>query len=744
MATRTKDCANAGRIVSLLLFIIPTGLTAQAAQTTWTGAAGNALWDDASNWSVGVPHLGDTAILRNTTAPIQLGGNRDVSVIQVGGTVELVGGEISAGTIELANFGFDVQATLRANVAVKYPSFWTSSFMGTLTIDGAVSGTGYNLFTLGPTVFAGPVALDTPIKSSRLSLAGAGTLLHLPSLELDGGSFKIDNATAALSGRLNPSITIRNSHYEDTGTLSINGNTSTDVTERISRLRADRTGMAVLLSTPGAKVHLHVDDLSIGAGQFLQVQADGSSTRLSTNAVPTQIGGTSGVELPIVRNAYAVSTKESFTLPSGLLTYDTTLANDGDVAGYRQLRDDEYHAGIAGATPLANVRVSGSSVVSAPTMVNSLRIDKTGALTLNADVTLGAGMIWHSMVGSSANAPVIAGSGAIRSDLPLQIVAGTTPSDRSPLEIQASIHAPSMLVGGYGRIRLSGINTLSEGIRVTGGSTVVVGKPEALGTGVVTLNNGALAFEGDTTITNPVHFEQAEYTATSLSTHGLGIGVPTGRTVTFNGPVTGGGILIPSQGALRLNGGGAFFGYLGDTFPSNSSIEINGTWTYAGPLYGRGNIYGNATIPMKFSDGVLSPGAKNAVGEMHIDGFYSNFGDHSTLWIDIIGSRSDLLRVDGLYDEPGVRRTDLSINVSQAIPPGLTYRIVDMIDPSLRFTAFGIADGSIVNSVSGTVRFRLSLTGGDGNDVTLTVLPEPGSLVSLGLVGVMCRRLRKK
>jgi hypothetical protein len=80
--------------------------------------------------------------------------------------------------------------------------------------------------------------------------------------------------------------------------------------------------------------------------------------------------------------------------------------------------------------------------------------------------------------------------------------------------------------------------------------------------------------------------------------------------------------------------------------------------------------------------------------------------------------------------------------------PGQVFTIIDnrFAGPVVGyFAASNYPEGALVTPLDGgDVRFRISYTGGDGNDVTLTVVPEPGALsIAGGCWLALCGRRRR-
>jgi hypothetical protein len=448
-----------------------------------------------------------------------------------------------------------------------------------------------------------------------------------------------------------------------------------------------------------------------------------------------------------MRNAIALASSAANAPVAGPMTYDAALASDGRHIGLRPLRAEEFHMGLDGAGTLANARVSSSAVLSAPKTINSLTLDRRADLTLDADLRLGGGVLWHSAWGDSADAPRVSGGGKIVSPLPLQILASRPTTGSLVLDLDVPIEAPAIVVAGNGSVRLSGENSVADFVGVEANGGLIIAHPGALGRATLRVGLGAIRFEGDQVLSNPVHFVQGDASSSGYSFSSSGLGVDEGRTVTFNGPLSGVGAIIPANGLLRINGGGSFSGMIGNPF--RGALEINGTYTTVFPgrtLRASGTLFGNAIVPLVYEHGQLSPGARDATGQMHIHSLDQNFFSTQSrvLLIDLDGASADRLILtdnEGPAPLPGARLFTLSLALLSAPVPMQTHLIVEILDPTApQLTFANVVEGGTLSA--GGYDFRVSYVGGDGNDVTLTVLPEPGSLLALALMSVLPMRRR--
>ena len=177
---------------------------------------------------------------------------------------------------------------------------------------------------------------------------------------------------------------------------------------------------------------------------------------------------------------------------------------------------------------------------------------------------------------------------------------------------------------------------------------------------------------------------------------------------------------------------------IGGTINGVVTADIGGTVTGSGVV---GSLEAR-------TGGTLSPGA--AVGAMTV-GSVATPGTlalrtGSTLKIELASATSyDSLKVNGTVTLEGTVGLDLVLSYD---PTDLVdvFTIVlndgDSTDPLLgggllNYKGTPLAEGTIFTAVTGAIsqNFKVSMVGGDGNDLTLSAIPEPGSAV--GLLGGM-------
>ena len=225
-------------------------------------------------------------------------------------------------------------------------------------------------------------------------------------------------------------------------------------------------------------------------------------------------------------------------------------------------------------------------------------------------------------------------------------------------------------------------------------------------------------------------------------------------------PETYGTLNINTGGLLRINGGslsgitdltglnvefvgGASGSYTNLTIDNGlnvsdgSTIAVSGTLgvTGAGVLGGNGQITGNVD-----NAGTVGPG--NSPGILTIDGNYEQDAA-GTLAIELNGTtpgtEHDPLVITGNATLDGT--LDVSLLFGFDLEEAMEFEIMD-IAGTRTGTFDGLNQGAKFGDYDG-LQLQIDYAGGDGNDVVLTVVPEPTSLVPLALGGLLLIRRRR-
>ncbi|MBX2851485.1 MAG: PEP-CTERM sorting domain-containing protein [Phycisphaeraceae bacterium] len=241
----------------------------------------------------------------------------------------------------------------------------------------------------------------------------------------------------------------------------------------------------------------------------------------------------------------------------------------------------------------------------------------------------------------------------------------------------------------------------------------------------VTINNGGSLLSANTSLGSGF-FSSSTVEVTGSSSSWLNSGDLTFRRA---------GALNISRGARVTIGGTA------DLAENNSSISLFGGTLTADTIdragggafnFTGGTLHTNTFIgDLTNAGGTLAPGA--SPGTTTISGGYTQQAD-GALEIELAGlleGEFDRLLIQGDAALDGT----LTVDVLTGFTPDLgdTFEILD-IAGTLTGQFAGLDEGALLPAVDGA-QFQISYLGGDGNDVVLTAVPEPGTLALLGLGG---------
>jgi len=471
----------------------------------------------------------------------------------------------------------------------------------------------------------------------------------------------------------------------------------------------------------------------------------------TTNRAPWDTGGTTTPTSLVLDTGYlgqvllmaraANTGGGATTIKSGILeihdggalpTNGTSNNNPGTVTlagGTLSIKVD-----TAGKTNPASSQLNGTMNVTANSTLQNNAINTSrlwlGAINVSSGVTLTitpnasgtAGVIGtlSAVLNGASNLGTIGIGGSAAMNPILELQGTNTQSSTATFDLGSA----------NGVLRTNrGSTTINLGALTGGGSTNLQGSTGSGANITYSIGGANLNAQYNGVISN----------GTNATTPGLTLVTKVGNgTETLAGADTYSGATTVSAGMLLVTG----------THTNAGTYAVNGT----GTLGGNGTIttLGNAGVTVA-SGGKLSPGTSPGTlnmnlgtGLLDISGAVTNVASASMLFdLDTPGSSDEVLLTSansGLNIGSGVLEfDDFVFNPTVNVAIGNVYTLFDTSKPIT-----GSLGGNMAGSLGGSLTGILSL-GDNGQDVLLTVVPEPSAfvLLSLGAVGLLaCRRRR--
>jgi autotransporter-associated beta strand protein len=719
-------------------FILCTAATLAAAQarvaaqvTNWTGNGNTGLWDDAANWSAGVPTATSAAWvgLPSQQSTIDLGGvTRPAASISAGAGIGSVA-TLSNGVLNTT----DVNANSPLVLSVGLTNTLSNrlSIGGDLDVMNPIIGSGFTLVAepRGGIVSLWGVNTYTGNTLVRGPLQLLGRFANSPLVHVQDGFIDVDTTT----GFGGAAQTLRTTR----GRIEI-GNVGA-VTLAKMHAGVGRSVFEITNATATAP------SITRDVGGILEMNPLGTSpdNRLRFTATPTLFGdNASATRRPIV--PWVVT-------DTGERVFMTYAAG----SGFRALAQG---SGEFASTPTAgaNVRLENQNTQPVDISVNSLSLFG-GTLTLanGATMTVASGGV---LLNSDLNHVGATITGPGRLTLPAEgiIHAVNYPIVGSPPithTINAMISGGTLVKSGAGTLALGSFNSYTGGTVLTGG-TLLVQHVAALTNGPITFSCGSsdltrLTFSVPlATLANNLVLSTGTDTAAELN-------MPVGTSVNLTGALSGDGTLrVSNNAAYRYSGTGAATGayrlelhngtLLVDGVLPSIDGRVGNTGTGVATIGGSGVVGGELRpVGTTFSPGeaTLGDAARLTAG---VGNFFGN-----TMRFDlnglVAGDDFDQLAVTSsllLSDNP-VNDNDLDVRFGFSPVFGQQFRIIDdQFAGAVNGSFAGLPEGSFFSR--GGQFLYITYSGGDGNDVVLTVVPEPGGAMALAAAGLAAlTRLRR-
>jgi autotransporter-associated beta strand protein len=465
--------------------------------------------------------------------------------------------------------------------------------------------------------------------------------------------------------------------------------------------------------TVSADLNISGGDVSIGTGSGTAINmANAAASRTATSNI-NLTGGTVDVTGNIIRQGGAGTENATVTLNGSTLDMNGNNIGTGAAAITLDARSGTLRnlgelngGGTLDKTTAGTLILDTSNSYTGATTVSAgvLRVSHGGALGGTAAGTTVAdgavlelsGNITTTNEALTLNGSGISDGGALRNTSGNNTYAGNITlatasrinSDAGLLTLDATTGAAivavdqNLTLGGVGNITVADAITLGTGNLVKDGAGTVILSGDNSYTGTTTVSDGLLRINGDS----------------SLATGA--VSVASGATLGGSGTIGG--------------------------LSSTATIASGGTLT-------GGNVGSSGTV------GVLDPLVTDAVGTLTFGGDLT--ASSGSIWlVDLVqGGTADLINVGGALDITGA---NLAINFGGGFVVDQVYTIANYTG-GLTGNFAGFIEGAFVDPNS---LYRINYGTGPSGAITLTAVPEPGTLGFLGLAlgGFFVRRIRRR
>lgn len=579
---------------------------------------------------------------------------------------------------------------------------------GSIAASSGVSNSGSLTFNLA----TGSTSVNAITGTGSFTKSGAGTLTLSQANTIGGnatlcaGVLNLNGATTSVGGILS----INNGTLEN-GTINYTG-LSAIASNGTANVSADLTGNTSWTKT--------------GAGTLLLT---GSASLSGTGASLNVSGGT-----------FQIGDGGTLTVGNRLLAQGGALQIDA--GGFASFRGDSANsANYVGVDGGAGTLTMNGGTLNFNTSTNGAGWLRIGANSATGNATINAGLldIGHSLnLGARFNndgATAATGSGTLTVAGTGQVIVGSGTNTTTAGGNKGYLYLKNAAAGSSGSatVNLDGGSLTAE--RIVAGS--------GGGTKTVNFNGGTLiASASDANFLDAASgftanvkndgakFDTQEFHVTvraDLVANGAGGLTKSGNGIlTLSGANTYSGGTTVSEGTLLVNG-------------DNSAATGNVTVASGTTLGGIGKIGGNTSVTGTLSTGTLA--TVGSVGTLDFGTKGLTFDGTSSWLIDLVQGvteSSDSISVSALIIGAG---SNLTFNHTNSYNGDEIYTLASYTSRSGTFANFATSG---VYTIGGGDYF-LNYGSGTNGAITLTAVPEPGTLSLLGLAfgGYVFRRLRK-
>ena len=582
---------------------------------------------------------------------------------------------------------------------------------------------------------AGTAAPSGPVANREIVFSGTA------------GTVTVASGTAANAG-----ITFGSSGYTlSGGTLSLGG-----------------TAPATITITNG--IHTATISTAISGSAGLRKSGAGKLTLAGANSFTGGTIITSGV-LEVGADQALGAASSAVSLASGTLKTTASFASSRALSGSGSIDvAPSTTLNVSGATTAGDLILSNTGTLrfsGTTPSITSLAIEQPGEFASGTDAILLGGSVTASHASGTAQISASLNLGNVSRTF--TVADGLANIDLTLSGTLTSTASARLLKLGTGTLSLTGTNTgflggIQLGTAIATGGRLAISNNTSLGSGAFIFHSGNLRADAPLAIAAPLDFAgsptlSATFEGSTISFLGSAtLSGASAHAIVANSDITLSGALSGSSPALTIRGTGSLTLATGGSFIGNVSVDggdlfINGGLTAAtrpaisviqSGLLG-GNLSTGTLGALIASGGTLSPGTVAAPTGTLIAtaaGFALDVQSGGSLTIQLGSSSNfDRFTVNGQVRLGG----DLLLSLINGFTPtvGTVFTIVsnDASD-AISGTFTGKPNGTSIPVA--TSFFVINYAGGDGNDITLTTIPEPMSsttlLAALSLLAVRRRR----
>jgi autotransporter-associated beta strand protein len=651
----------------------------------WLGAVSGA-WTNAANWGAdGIPGAGYAAVFNlntsqstvtlSTNQPVQSLSfdNANLSPITINGPGALLLGagtnSVLNGGIAMGGFTTTTQTVNAAIIAQKDLSVYNNSGNNApLMLNGAISGDGVASRSIH-FICGAPILVSQPLLGTIGEVVvWGGTPLALPTNCTYAGRTVIDTTTF-VAGRIGnggqPSSVGASSASATNLVLFSNRTHSTPFRPRLRYVGSGDVSDRGILITPAAEGIL---------------EASGTG--------PLTLAG------PVILDPEKLLPGNTNTAPSLIL--------GGTNTGTNTLVSDF-------------ISTNGLNLTLTKADVGTWVLTGNIVLSNSLSVTGGRLQIGSGTRGSLSANSVVVSSGA-------EFALGRDDDSTFAIPVTGSGGFRKL---GAGQLTFAGANTYSGTTTVDAGILL----NDNTGAGALTVNGGVLDLNGANRNASQVIMSGGSITNSSGGNNfylaGSPVDLQSGRVSARLGGF--GSVVKTTSGTITLTGDNTF---LGGTTVSNGTLLLNSPGTLASAVVVNGGTFGgDGTVDdtLTINGGAHAPGA--SPGVMTVNSNYT-LNPAGTLQVEILGTtpgtQYDQLKVTGASSVISLAG-HLQVVTTNTLAAGATFGIITNTGSVAVSGVFASRPQGSAFVADNTNWFRISYTGGSGNDVFLTRIATPAT-----------------